>query len=140
MLSNRKKQSEPNPANSINVIGPDTTVEGNIISNGDIRIDGKLIGSITTSSKLVLGVSGIIEGDLEAKSADVSGQVKGNLTVGEILYLKQSSKVMGDIKTGKLVVESGSEFNGTCAMSGQAIPIASRTPNSTNDKQEAVAR
>ncbi len=140
MLSSKKKQAAPSPANSINVIGPDTTVEGNIISNGDMRIDGKLIGSITTSSKLVLGVSGIIEGDLEAKSADISGQVKGNLTVGEILYLKQSSKVMGDIKTGKLVVEPGGEFNGTCAMSGQAIPIASRTPSSTNDKQEAVAR
>ena len=140
MLSSKKKETTPTAAASINVIGPDTVVEGNIISKGDMRIDGKLVGSIKTVAKLVLGPSGVIEGDLEARSADISGQVKGNLTVSEILYLKQNSKIMGDIKTGKLVVESGGEFNGSCTMSGQAIPIASRTPNSSEEKQEAVAR
>ena len=125
------------PANSINVIGADTTIEGNIISKGDMRIDGTLTGSIKTSAKLVLGVSGKIEGDLEAKSADISGTVKGNLLVSEVLYLKQTAKVHGDIRTGKLVVENGSEFNGQCTMGGNAIPIASRN---NNENKEAASR
>lgn len=128
MLS-RKKESSPVSSNSINVIGADTIVEGNIVSKGDIRIDGQLMGSIKTAAKLVLGTSGKIEGDLEAKSSDIQGTVKGNITVSEVLYLKASSKIVGDIKTGKLVVEAGGEFNGKCIMGGSAIPIDSRSSN-----------
>ena len=138
MLS-RKKESSPISANSINVIGADTIIEGNIISKGDIRIDGQLIGSIKTSAKLVLGTSGKIEGDLEAKSADIQGSVKGNISVSEVIYLKASCKIDGDIKTGKLVVEAGGEFNGKCIMGGSAIPIASRSTSSAPVK-DAVAQ
>lgn len=139
MFSKKKESSPATPSTSINVIGVDTIVEGNIISKGDIRIDGQLKGSIKTSAKMVLGSSGKIEGDVDAKSADISGVVNGNLNVSDILYLKQSSKVYGDIKTGKLVVESGGEFNGKCVMSGQAIPMASRSTSNTKNS-EAVAQ
>lgn len=124
MLSNKKKETSSAPNGSINVIGSDTTIEGNVTSNGDIRIDGTLIGSVTTSSKLVLGISGKIEGDANAKSADISGKVSGNVRISEILYLKSTSRIVGDIHTNKLVVESGSEFNGKCEMGKSAIPIA----------------
>lgn len=127
MLSNKKKkESKPVASGSINVIGADTTIEGNIMSNGDVRIDGTLVGSVKTTSKLVLGVSGKVEGDIEAKSADISGKVMGNAKVSEILFLKSTSRVHGDISTDKLVVESGGEFNGKCEMGKQAIPIDSR--------------
>ncbi|MBI1307662.1 MAG: cell shape determination protein CcmA [Bacteroidetes bacterium] len=137
MLTSKKKEAAPLPGNSINVIGADTIIEGNIISKGDVRIDGQLIGSIKTSAKVVLGTTGKIEGDLEAKSADISGQIKGNLDVADVLFLKQTSKVVGDVKTGKLVVESGGEFNGKCTMGGNAIPIASRA---SNEKSETANR
>jgi cytoskeletal protein CcmA (bactofilin family) len=140
MLSSKKKEALVETSSSINVIGPDTTIEGGITSKGDIRIDGKLVGSIKTIAKLVLGPSGVIEGDLDVKSADISGKIIGNITVSEILYLKASSKITGDIKTGKLVVESGGEFNGSCTMVGNAIPMASRTSQSSADKEEGVAR
>jgi cytoskeletal protein CcmA (bactofilin family) len=135
MLSNKKKESTSAPNGSINVIGADTTIEGNIVSNGDVRIDGTLVGSIKTSSKLVLGVSGKIEGDINAKSADISGKIEGNAQVSEILYLKSTSRVHGDIATDKLVVESGGEFNGKCIMGKQAIPI-----DSVNKGKEAVGQ
>lgn len=125
MLSNNKKDNPAAPNGSINVIGSDTTIEGNIISKGDVRIDGTLIGSIRTSSKLVLGISGKIEGDVHAKSADISGKISGNANVTEILYLKTTSRIVGDIQTNKLVVESGGEFNGKCEMGKTAIPIDS---------------
>ncbi len=123
MLSNKKKDSPSAPNGSINVIGSDTVIEGNITSNGDVRIDGTLVGSVKTSSKLVLGISGKIEGDANAKSADISGKVDGNVNISEILYLKSTSRIVGDIHTNKLVVESGGEFNGKCEMGKSAIPI-----------------
>jgi cytoskeletal protein CcmA (bactofilin family) len=125
MLSNKKKESPSAPSNSINVVGSDTTIEGNITSNGDVRIDGTLVGSIKTSSKLVLGISGKIEGDVNAKSADISGKISGNAHISEILFLKSTSRIVGDIHTNKLVVESGGEFNGKCEMGKTAIPIDS---------------
>lgn len=139
MLSGKKNEAAPAQINSINVIGADTVVEGNIISKGDIRIDGQLIGSIKSVAKLVLGASGKIDGDIDVRSADISGEVKGNVSVSEILYLKASSKVFGDIKTGKLVVESGGEFNGKCMMGGNAIPIASRSATTTPTSSSAAA-
>ncbi len=123
MLSNKKKDTTSAPNGSINVIGSDTVIEGNITSNGDVRIDGTLVGSVKTSSKLVLGISGKIEGDANAKSADISGKVAGNVNISEILYLKSTSRIVGDIHTNKLVVESGGEFNGKCEMGKSAIPI-----------------
>ncbi len=136
MLSNKKKKENYLSVNgSINVIGADTTIEGNVTSKGDVRIDGTLIGTIKTSSKLVLGVSGTIEGDFEAKSADISGKVKGNARVSEILYLKSTSRIFGNIQTDKLVVESGGEFNGSCEMGKTAIPI-----DSINKKKDAVGQ
>ncbi|MCB9261260.1 MAG: polymer-forming cytoskeletal protein [Flavobacteriales bacterium] len=135
MLSSKKKEHNTIQPGSINVVGADTVVEGNIVSKGDIRIDGTLIGSVKTSSKLVLGASGKIEGDLEAKSADISGKIKGNLKVSEILYLQSSSSILGDIVTDKLVVESGGEFNGKCEMGKKAIPI-----DSANKLKEAIGQ
>lgn len=125
MLSKKKKETPVSPNGSINVIGSDTVIEGNITSNGDVRIDGTLVGSVKTSSKLVLGISGKIEGDVNAKSADISGKISGNAHVSEILYLKSTSRIVGDIHTNKLVVESGGEFNGKCEMGKTAIPIDS---------------
>lgn len=136
MLSKNKKENKKPVSNgSINVIGSDTTIEGNIISNGDVRIDGTLVGSVRTSSKLVLGTSGKIEGNVESKSADISGKIQGNASVSEILYLKSSARIFGDIRTNKLVVESGGEFNGKCEMGKQAIPI-----DSVNKNKEVVGQ
>ncbi|MFT4522522.1 MAG: cytoskeletal protein CcmA (bactofilin family) [Bacteroidia bacterium] len=139
MLSSKKKENNNASAAPFNVIGVDTIIEGNIISKGDVRIDGTLVGSIKTAAKLVLGTSGKIEGDIDVKSADVSGTVKGNVVVSEILFLKQSAKIHGDIKTGKLVVDSGGEFNGSCTMSGNTIPMAGRSTTSASSATDEAA-
>lgn len=124
MLSSKEKKKRPseNPSsNSINVIGEGTVVEGNLNSKGDIRIDGRLKGVVNSSSKFVLGTSGVIEGDIHARSADVSGTVNGNIHIAETLFLKSTARVYGDISTGKLVIESGSEFNGKCTMGKENV-------------------
>lgn len=103
-------------APSINLLGTGTHVKGDLTSNGDFRIDGTLIGAINSKGKIIVGTTGKIEGEIICQNADISGEVKANLTVTELLTLKATAKVKGDIQTGKLAIESGAHFSGTCSM------------------------
>lgn len=101
---------------NINLIGGGTEITGDINSNGDLRIDGILTGNITTKGKVVVGETGRIKGEISCKNADVSGSVEGKISVVDLLALKSSSRVIGDITTGKFSVEPGSRFTGYCNM------------------------
>lgn len=100
----------------LNLIGVGTSITGDINSSGDLRIDGSVKGNVYSKARLVLGPNGKIDGDIHAQNAEIQGSVKGKLMVGEILFLKNSALINGDILTNKLVVESGAEFNGNCIM------------------------
>ena len=101
---------------SINLIGAGTVVDGDIKSTGDIRIDGTVHGSIFSKAKVVVGSTGMVEGNINSTNADISGSIKGKTTISELLFLKSTAKVTGDIVTGKLVVEVGATFTGSCNM------------------------
>jgi len=101
---------------TVNMIGKGTGIKGDIKSDGDFRIDGTLNGSIHSNGKIVVGQTGIIEGEIVCQNADISGAVKASIKVKELLSLKATSKVNGDIFTGKLAIEPGAKFTGTCNM------------------------
>src|SRR6187455_329323 len=122
---------------SINLIGAGTVVEGDIKSNGDIRIDGTVIGNIVSKSKVVVGATGTIDGNVTSQNADVSGSIKGKVTVNELLFLKSSANIQGDIITGKLVVEVGATFTGTCNM-GPMIKDMHKSEKQTGLKEKAA--
>ena len=103
---------------SVNLIGAGTIIEGDVTTNGDIRIGGTLKGVITVKGKLVVGVSGSIDGETICQNADISGSVKGKITVSELLSLKASAKLTGDITTNKIAIEPGAVFSGSCSMGG----------------------
>jgi cytoskeletal protein CcmA (bactofilin family) len=117
-LNNNQTMAKTNESvsTSINLIGAGTVIEGEIKSNGDIRIDGTIYGSIISKAKVVVGTTGHVKGDITCQNADISGTIEGKTNVSELLFLKASSKLNGDIFTGKLVVESGSSFTGSCNM------------------------
>ena len=117
-MKNRKEPVSTNEtvSSSINLIGNGTNIEGEVKSNGDIRVDGVITGSVTSKSKVVVGSTGKIEGDIFCQNADVSGTVKGKTMVAEMLFLKSTAIINGDIHTGKLVVEVGATFTGSCNM------------------------
>ncbi len=102
---------------TINLIGTGTTIEGNIISSGDIRIDGSLIGNLTTKGKLIVGDTGKVSGEVNCKNFEVEGTIDGKVFVSELLSLRAKSKVLGDITTSKLAIEPGAVFTGKCDMS-----------------------
>jgi len=105
---------------AVNMIGKGTSIKGDIRSDGDFRVDGILHGSIQSNGKIVVGVSGSIDGDITCQNADISGQVKAVIKVKELLSLKSTSKVTGEVHTSKLAIEPGAKFSGTCNMEDEA--------------------
>ncbi len=124
LMGNKNTKSPEFNPNLLNLINSGTEVIGDIISNGDVRIDGILRGTVNTKAKLVIGQTGIIEGDVKAQNSDISGQVKGNIMVDDLLVLKSNGKITGDITTKKIIVETGGEFNGKCQMQSSGIKNA----------------
>lgn len=112
-IGNKHSGSE---GSAINLIGNGTTINGDIHSSGDFRIDGLLVGNISLKGRLVIGHNGKIDGDVTCQNADVSGEIKGKLQVAETLTLKATAKVLGDIVTGRISIEPGAIFTGTCNM------------------------
>lgn len=119
---------------TINLISNGTDIIGDIKSNGDIRIDGSLKGNLSTKGKVVIGPTGKINGEIICKNSEVSGIIEGKITVGQLLNLKASSKILGDIATSKLSIEPGAIFSGTCKMSendGGAATTKEKEPEKT---------
>jgi cytoskeletal protein CcmA (bactofilin family) len=102
---------------AINLISSGTDITGDIKSNGDIRIDGTLTGKLNTKGKVVIGQTGKVNGEVVCKNSEVSGIVEGRIIVDQLLNLKASSKILGDIVTSKLSIEPGAKFTGNCKMS-----------------------
>ncbi len=119
---------------AINLVGSGTTIKGEIESKGDIRVDGKIIGSIRTTGKIVLGETGEIEGDLHCANADFSGKAEGKADVSELLSLKESAVFQGDIITNKLSIEPGAKFSGTCSMDQDIATTTAQDQKKGKDK------
>lgn len=97
-------------------ISKGTVLEGSVETFGNLRIEGKVVGNIKSKSKMVLSESAVVEGNVLAQNAEIAGEIKGIVEVTDVLVLKPTAQIHGDIITGKLVVESGAAFNGNCKM------------------------
>ena len=93
-----------------------TIIKGDILSKADFRLDGDLIGNCQSHGKIVIGPAGSIKGDMLCKNADIEGRFEGKIQVEEVLSLKASSVITGEVICGKLAIEPGAEFNATCVM------------------------
>ena len=116
-MFNEKKES-PSPVGERNTIAKNTSLVGDIKSDGDFRVDGKIEGTIKTSGRVVIGKDGFVSGTIDCANADIEGSFSGKLIVDQILSLKSTADISGDVIMGKLSVELGAVFNATCAMKG----------------------
>jgi cytoskeletal protein CcmA (bactofilin family) len=105
------------------LIGAGTTIKGDLISNGDVRIDGTLIGNISGSAKVLIGQEGVVQGDIEGQQADIQGKVTGKLHIRELLNLRGDAHIRGNIHAGKLQIEPSVTFNGQCHMGKEASVV-----------------
>ena len=118
--------------NGTTLISSGTTLKGDISSNSDLRIDGTIIGNISSSAKIVIGSSGIVEGDLTGNQADIVGKVSGNIRTKELLQLRGECIVTGNLYAGKLQIEPSATFNGQCHMGANIVEMTG------NEHQSAV--
>lgn len=137
MFSKDKKELEE-LSNASNHLGKGTIISGNIESYGNIRIEGEITGDLVTKSKVVLGDSGKVLGKVLAQNAEISGEVKGIIEVSDLLILKPTAIINGDIITNKLVVENGAQFNGSCKM-GAIIKEITLGENKQTGRKERSA-
>ena len=121
---------------TINILGPGAVVKGEIQVNGDFRIDGTLEGTIQCKGKIVVGPTGKIDGEIQCQNADFSGEVKATVKVSELLTLKETARFSGDITTGKLAIEPGAKFSGTCSMDQGSLKEI-KFPPIANDSRSA---
>ena len=113
-----KENSQKTKSMERNIIGKNTSIIGDITSDGDFRVDGTLEGSLTTKGKVIIGSDGFIKGKVESVNADIEGKFSGELTLQETLTIKSSAHISGEVITGRLSVEPGATFNASCAMKG----------------------
>lgn len=106
-------------SHALNSIVQGTIVEGSVNSKSDFRVDGTIKGKLFCDAKVIIGPTGLVEGEIRCKNAMIEGKFEGILNVGELLSIKESAKVQGDITTGKLIVSSGAQFNGNCNMGSE---------------------
>ena len=126
----RKKVNEQaSSPDRLNIIVEGSKVIGDMITESNLRIDGVVEGNISSASKVVIGKTGSITGNLTCGEADIEGKIKGTLKIETLLSLRSSANIEGEITTGKFQVEEGAEFSGNCKMNNfssktNATPIA----------------
>ena len=121
---------------AINLIANGTTIDGNITSNGDIRVDGTLKGTLKTKGKVIVGDSGMISGEVSCKNFEVEGSIDGKVFVSELLSLRAKSKLTGEITTNKLAIDPGAHFTGKCDMTTSVQPDFGKTTEPKESKEK----
>ena len=135
MFNNKNKtdMQQPTSGNGTTLISAGTKLKGDISSSSDLRIDGTVLGNIHSTAKIVIGSSGIVEGDISGNQADIVGKVSGNIHTKELLQLRGESVVTGNLFAGKLQVEPSATFNGQCHMGANIVEM-------NNNEQQSVVK
>jgi cytoskeletal protein CcmA (bactofilin family) len=123
MFKNKTTTAAGESSTSTTIIGAGTTITGNMECTGDIRIDGTLKGNLHASAKIIVGASGLVDGDINGKQADVMGKVIGVIKVSEILYLHEKGSVNGDIYAAQLKIDPSASFNGQSHMGASVVDL-----------------
>ena len=146
MIGSLKRSSgaeNNNTETGINRIVEGTIVEGTINSGSNLRIDGEFKGNLITKGRLVVGLKGKVSGTVNCLCCDVEGTLEGDVTVLELLSMKSSSTVQGDLYYGQLSVEAGAKALGTFRMGvsegKQAEKQVNKQPQKTASKADALA-
>ncbi len=146
MFSSNKKEVSKSKSSSImpstathslNSLVQGTVVEGSVKSESDIRVDGTIKGKLFCDAKVIIGPTGYVEGEIKCKNAVIEGRFNGLLQVTELLNVRESATVEGEVSTNKLIVQSGATFNVNCNMGGSGSPGKSVQFNGSSSSHQS---
>jgi len=140
-MLNKSTKNESAQNSALNMIGLGTIIKGDLTSDGDLRIDGKIEGNVISKSKIAMGASAEIKGNVNARSADISGKIEGDVAISETLFLRSSAKIQtGDRKRCRIqrnlhheqqtaqsrrIIERKKTSSGLCQVFGPGTPDGS---------------
>lgn len=110
--------------NVISIIGPGMRVVGDCTTEGSIRVEGEVRGTIQAGKAVVVGRDGVVEGDIHTQDAVVSGRVKGTVVAASRLELQATCRIDGDVNTRRLQLEEGAVLNGRVEMAESPGKVA----------------
>ena len=139
-MFNKEKSSERPISTSATLISPGTVLNGDVKSESDLRIDGTIKGNVRSDSKIIIGPTGFVEGNIEGANADIFGRVSGNVSVKELLQLKEQGNIEGNIIAAKLQIDPTAVFNGKCQMGTQAGSIVTMSKPDVRPAATAEAK
>ena len=118
MFKDSKKNVQTSSGSQeMNHISVGTKIVGDIITTGNLRLDGELDGNLVSEARVVLGESCLLKGTLKAQNAEISGKINGTAEVSDELVLKKTADINANMTVGKINIESGAKFNGDIKMS-----------------------
>lgn len=144
--SDMQTEKTTNSNGGATLVSNGTTLKGDISSNSDLRIDGAIIGNVSSSAKIVIGANGSVEGNISGNQADIVGKVTGDIKTKDLLQLRGECVVKGNLFAGKLQVEPTAIFNGQCHMGVAATSVITSNGNSNivemskNGQAAAIAK
>lgn len=122
-----------------NLIGKNTKIIGDVISEGDFRIDGGLEGTLKTNGRVIIGGEGFVKGKVECANADVEGKFSGEFIVSDTLSAKSTANITGEITMGRISTEPGASLNATCNMKGAVKELSKKKDGQQKQTQEKTA-
>ncbi len=112
-----RKNSKPHDSVKVDtLIGNRTAIEGNLVSQIDLRVEGAIKGKVECQGDVVIGKEGKVEANIIANNVTVAGEVVGNITARNKMEIIAGGKVLGDVETSSLIVADGTVFEGFCHM------------------------
>jgi cytoskeletal protein CcmA (bactofilin family) len=128
------RPSLPSGDNALNSLVRGTVTEGNVIAESDIRVDGIIKGNLKCAARVIIGPSGFVDGEINCQNAMIEGKFNGILRVVELLNVKETADITGDVTTGKLTISAGAVFNVTCKMKPEKGVETTAAANGTAKK------
>lgn len=131
MFKNENEEGYTSDSNAVDdtVIGSSIKIEGDLVSNGSITVEGEVVGTLKTEKTLKIGEKAKVVADVKAQEAFVSGQIEGNVLVADRLELSSTAEINGDIQASTLIIAAGAVFNGKSTMSDSGkSPVAEAAP------------
>lgn len=118
-------------------LGKNVTVKGQIFAREDLTIDGEVEGTVECHEhRLTIGPNARVQAGLKAREIIIQGSIQGNVDASDKIDIKKEAKLVGDIKTSRIVIEDGAYFKGSIDISKAAAPS---TPKGAQQQAQSAS-
>ena len=138
MFKGEKNKSNTDSPERLNRLVSGTELEGDLKTESNLRVDGRINGNTQCNGKFVLGEKGIVKGNLNATTAELEGTIDGDITVEDLLILRKTAIIKGAVTTGRLIIEDGAQIGGSIQTGDIPIKNLQNNPPKSEKKGESI--